>query len=373
MSASSIEPPPPSGVSPSPLRILHLVSSLQVGGMERFVLRIASAQRRRGHTVEVVALKGGPLQSYADELDVPVTALRGGMPQRMAGMLAFVARFRPQVLNAHNPSSLHYAVMGKGACGARVVMTYHGKGLGDPRTPGLWEWRRTDAIVAVSAATAEVIRQDAQSRLPEITVIHNGIDPSKPQRSREDVRADLNLGETLTGIVVARVDRLKDHASLLRAMALLREIGVPLTLLIAGDGPERESLENLARELRLQEEARFLGFRSDVPDLLAASDFFVLPSTTEGLPLSVLEAMAQGLPVVATAVGGVPELIEDGRSGILVPPKDPATLAAALLSIAKDPAVRAALGQAARRRVEDEFTFTAMVEQYNRLYHRLCS
>jgi glycosyltransferase involved in cell wall biosynthesis len=186
------------------------------------------------------------------------------------------------------------------------------------------------------------------------------------------VRAELCLGDEMTGIIVARVDRMKGHECLLRALGRLRDAGLRLTLLVAGDGPERSNLETVAGQLRLGPEwVRFLGFRSDVSDLLCAADFFVLPSFTEGLPLSVLEAMAHRLPVVATPVGGIPEIVADGESGLLVPVNEPEALANAIARLAQDPSLRYALGEAGFRAARDRFSFDAMARQYEALYYRL--
>src|SRR5262249_29657668 len=144
------------------------------------------------------------------------------------------------------------------------------------------QWSATDAVVAVSEAAAEALREGCPGDSGKIVVIHNGVHPADPRRGREEVRRGLGLGDAVVAIIVARIDRLKGHDTLLRALALLRDTGVALTLLIAGDGAERERCERLAQELQLGvDRVRFLGFRSDVPDLLAASDFFVLPSLTE--------------------------------------------------------------------------------------------
>jgi glycosyltransferase involved in cell wall biosynthesis len=171
-----------------------------------------------------------------------------------------------------------------------------------------------------------------------------------------------------TGVIVARLDRLKGHDVLLKALAWMKE---DAELLIVGDGPERGALEVLAAELGVQDRVRFAGFRKDVPDLLAASDFFVLPSRTEGLPLSVLEAMAHGLPSIATPVGGVPEALNGEECGILVPVDDVHRLAAVMGTLVGDPQLRRRLGAAAETRVRKHFSFAAMTDAYDSLYRRL--
>jgi glycosyltransferase involved in cell wall biosynthesis len=348
-----------------------MVSSLNVGGMEQFVLRIARAQQRRGHLVLIVALKAGPLLQDAQRDGLPTCVLRSSNKiVRILRTLSLLARFRPDVINAHNQTSLHYATLGKRVGHPRVIMINHGQGLGSARTPDAAEWRRTDRIVAVSHDVAHRMDPDLTSK---IVVIHNGVTPSAPVRNRAEVRRELDLpADRVVGLMVARIDGLKGHDTLLAAAARLRDAGVPITFLLAGDGGERANRERLAAELGLGTEwVRFLGFRSDIADLAAASDLFVLPSLTEGLPLSVLEAMSHRLPTVATAVGGIPELITSGENGLLVPVNDPQELADALARLVRDGELRRSFGGSAYRRVQQQFSFAEMVRQYEALYDQL--
>jgi len=342
--------------------------------MEQFVLQIAATQQQRGHETAVLALQGGPLLETARREGVKVYVLGGKRKElRVLRALLLLARLRPDIMHAHNPTSLHYAVLGKRAGGARVVLTYHGRGGADARTPGAQEWRSTDAVVVVSQGA--VGQLEAPELRDKLSVILNGIAPTTPARDRKAVRAEMGIiEERAVGIMVARMDGLKGHETLLQAASLLHGAGTPVTLLLVGDGAERANLERQARELGLDaERVRFLGYRSDVPDLLAAADFFLLPSLTEGLPLSVLEAMSQHLPVIATPVGGIPEVVVSGEHGMLVPVQDPQALAAAIAGMVADPTRRLALGEAAYRRVCETFSFEAMTRQYEALYYRLTS
>jgi glycosyltransferase involved in cell wall biosynthesis len=199
------------------------------------------------------------------------------------------------------------------------------------------------------------------------------------------VRAALGLGSEYAGIMPAAFHRVKGHDVLLKALAILRDEDLELTatadprpekahvrVLVAGDGDERERIHGLAKELRLGPEwVTFLGFRKDVPDLLAGMDFFVLPSRMEGLPLAVLEAMARGLPVVVTPVGGVPEAVTDSEQGLVVPVDDPRALAEAMGRLAQEPDYGRKLGASGRKRVEGEFSFEQMARRYEALYVRL--
>jgi L-malate glycosyltransferase len=346
--------------------------------MERFVLRIAEAQSRDGHAVSVMAFQGGPLEAEARARGLSVVVLGGVHKAFRAarGAVEFM-RLRPNIINAHNQTSLHYAVLGKRVSGAKVVLTNHGQGMGSSRTPGRAEWRQTDSVVTVSEAVARHIAEDEAVPKERITTIYNGVEFQPARRQRAQVRTELGIPEDqVVGIIVARMDDRKGHETLLRAMAILhRETAsvTPLTVLMAGDGEQRAKFERLAQEGGLRpDDVRFLGFRDDVPDLLAASDLFLLPSLTEGLPLSLLEAMSHGLPSIATPVGGIPELLTPGRHGILVPAKDTAALADALRSLSGDANLRRSYGQAALQRVRSDFSFSRMTAEYEILYHRLC-
>ena len=368
----------PSGAVARPskrrLRIVHIVSSLKVGGMEHFVVRLAAAQKDGGHDVSILALQPGALAEEAAALGLRVNVLSGSnkVARAVRGAL-LLKRLGADVAHAHNQTSLHYAALAKRVSSAQVVMTNHGQGQGSPRTPSAAEWRRCDAAVAVSQAVAE--RMDAANVRTKLSVIRNGVRPASAPAGRAAVRAGLGIAdETVVGIIVARIDGLKGHDGLLRALALLpADTAGRLTVLVAGDGVRRAEVEALARELNLgPDRVQFLGSRSDIPDLLGAADFFVLPSLTEGLPLSVLEAMAQRLPVIATPVGGIPELVENHQHGLLVPVGDAAALADAVTLLARDPATRQALGRRGQERVEREFSFDAMLSRYDELYQNLC-
>ena len=329
--------------------------------MEHFVVRMAAAQRELGHQVTIMALQaGGALRAEAEALGLPVVELGGaGKGLRvLRGVTAFL-RLRPDIIHVHNPTSLHYALIGKRVSGAKIALTAHGRGKGGGRAHGAESWAKTDAVVAVSRA----VGRDMAAEVPanRLSVILNGVEPTPARRSRRDVRAELGIDDAETvGIIVARIDAMKGHDDLIAAWAKLHAAGRRATLLIAGDGEARADREQLARDCGLDaQQVRFLGFRGDVPDLLGASDFFLLPSLTEGLPLSVLEAMSHGLPIVASDVGGIPELVTDGVHGLLVPPKRPDLLAAAIETVVADADLRERFGAAGQPRVTEDFRSTA--------------
>jgi glycosyltransferase involved in cell wall biosynthesis len=168
---------------------------------------------------------------------------------------------------------------------------------------------------------------------------------------------------------VARLDYLKDHATAVRTLGQVARGRPDARLVLAGEGPEREGIEMLIREHDLGRQVRLLGMRTDVPRLLAAADAFLLTSISEGIPLTVIEAMAAGLPVVATAVGGLAEVVEEGKTGLLAPAGDDAALARNLLRLAEDPGLRAEMGRRGRERAFARFSEDQMVERYRQLYN----
>jgi glycosyltransferase involved in cell wall biosynthesis len=352
------------------LKIMHVISSLECGGMEQFVLRLADRQRQRQHQVTILALRPGALLQSVEADRIRIHVLGGTSSlMRFTRGLTFVTSKWPHIIHAHNPTSLHYATAAKALTAAKVVLTDHnGTNL---RRPSVWELRHTDIVVPVSRPTADAHINAYGFNCP-VQIIPNGVEIRMPQHNREKVKNSLALKPGLTGINVARLDAVKDHRTLLQALAILNRRGLPLNLLIAGDGNERRNLHQLVSSLELDHDRiRFLGFRTDVTDLLAASDFFALSSVTEGSPLAVLEAMSQKLPVVATAVGGIPEVVRHQQDGLLVPPKSPGALADAIALIGRSPDLRRRMGNAANLRVEQEFSINKMVLRYEDLYFKL--
>jgi glycosyltransferase involved in cell wall biosynthesis len=226
-----------------------------------------------------------------------------------------------------------------------------------------------DRLLVVSRDTGRRMHRALGWPLSKMEVIRNAVDAHAVQRPPDPAlrRALSGDGDAPLVLVIARLDVQKGHRYVLAAAAQ-----VPgAVLVVAGDGPERAGLEALAGELGIADRVRFLGWRDDVPELLAVSDLVVLPSLYEGLPVSVLEAMAAGRAVVATAVGGTDEAVEDGESGLLVRPRDADGLAAAIRRLLQDNGLRDRLAAAGRARVERDFSAAAMVARITDVYDLL--
>jgi glycosyltransferase involved in cell wall biosynthesis len=208
----------------------------------------------------------------------------------------------------------------------------------------------------------------------KVSVIHNGIDmaPFEAGAERQSIRAALGIPEDAVVVgTVGRLSEVKRVDLLIAAFAQIRDQCPQARLLIVGHGPERATLQKLQTALRLDHEVCFAGYQSKPAPYLQAMDLFALTSRSEGLPLSVLEAWATGLPVVASYVGGLPEIVEQGQNGLLFPAGDQTALAAAISRLLENPQMRTALGQAGRDRVRRSFSGTAMWEKYSRHYSEM--
>ena len=360
------------------LRIEMVLPELDAAGMEIMVANLTLGLARRGHEVGVTCLEAdGPI---AEELRaggirvavVPTPGLRTILrPVRLA---AWLRRVRPDVVHVHTGGWLKGARAARRVGGPRVVHTMHGR-LDDERWYTLlldrWAGRHTDRVVAVS----ETLRQYLVGRVgllaAQTTVIPNGIDTDlfRPGPRHAAWRALLGIpdGAPVIGNV-ARLAAVKDHALLLDAFALARKRVADAVLVVAGDGALRQTLEAQVAELRLTHAVRFLGETREVATLYREFDLLALSSKSEGTSISLLEAMASGVCVVATAVGGTPALLGEGRFGRLVPHGDPHALAAAFVDLLHDQRKRERLAAAARDEVLAKYSLEAMLTAYEREY-----
>jgi glycosyltransferase involved in cell wall biosynthesis len=360
--------------------IVHVLSSFGMGGQEKLALDLAALQHRRGHRVSVVSLApppDGPLAGEFEKAGIRVERVakqRDGFDFTLPPRLARTFRAaRADIVHTHNPQPLIYSTAAARLTGASAIHTKHGL---NPGSRGQRAMRRAAArlvssFVAVSEPTAQQARMQEDCSLDRLRVIPNGIRLDKfdlPAAQRAQLRAatrqELGLGDAWVVGTVGRLDEYKNHAMLIRAMASF--LGPGVKLVIVGGGPTRAALDAAVAQLPDPSSVILTGQRMDVPNLLPAFDVFTLPSSTEGLPLVVPEAMAAGLPVVATAVGGLPSVLEEGVTGLLVSVEEE-PLAAALMSL-RDPAKAAAMGVAAHAAALERFGAERMVDRYLELY-----
>jgi glycosyltransferase involved in cell wall biosynthesis len=366
-------------IDPQP-RVLQVVLSLHPGGTERLVLDLASRLNDVCPTAVCCLDDEGAWASELTAAGIAVTALHrasGFRPSISCGVARAARAHRATVVHAHHYSPFVYGALAR-FCGsqARVVFTEHGR-LSDAG-PSLKRRQANRVLARFSDATFTVSDNVRQHLVGEgfsprnVGVIYNGIDvgtlPDADMRA--GARRELGAAED-TCIVgtIARLDPVKDLGVLVRAIGGMHDSTV---LVVVGDGPEREALEALARQLGIAHRIRFLGYRSDARRWLAGCDVYANSSVSEGVSLTILEAMAAGLPVVATSVGGTPEVVDDS-CGLLVPSRDVDAMAAAISTLARDRPRRTRLAAAARRRVDDRFDLRRMVQAYLDVYIRLSS
>jgi glycosyltransferase involved in cell wall biosynthesis len=331
-----------------------LVEFARHADRSRFDLRFVS-MTSRGRFADDIEAMGWPVVA----LNEP-EGLRPGFVLRLARLFR---EWEPDVVHAHNTKPLIYCGPAARLAGVpSIVYTRHGQRQG--ARPGETLLYR---LTVPTAHRAVCVSEDgARLALREgvpagrVRTIWNGIDTSR----------FVFAGPTAEGpaVMVGRLSPEKNVDTLLRAAAIVVRDRPDFRLDIAGDGPCLTDLQQLARGLNLGTHVRFLGEVRDVPSLLARASLSVLPSLTEGISLTLLEAMARGLPVVATRVGGNPEVVVDGETGILVPPASPEDMARAILRVYGDPGLGRRMGAAARRRVESYFDARRMVGRYEELY-----
>lgn len=353
------------------IRVVHLVWTLDIGGLEKMVLELAGRLDTKRFQTHVVCLSDpGTLAARFEAGGIPVTALASQRLGRV-GSLVRLARIlrdlKPHILHTHNPTP-HFrgALTSLAAHVPVLVHTKHGRNYTDqPRTLAA-NWFASclsDCIVCVSDDAAEVALRLEKVSARKIQVIRNGVDVSAfPAQGRS------LSGRTASAIHVGRLNFIKDQRSLLRATRLVVDQERAFQLSIVGDGPDRQHLETLCERLSLREHVHFLGFRDDVREFLAQADMFVLASISEGISLTLLEAMAASLPVVATRVGGNPEVVIDQVTGLLVPPEAPEALAEAMLKLVREADLARRMGSRGRTRAQEEFDIRRVVGRYEALY-----
>ena len=289
---------------------------------------------------------------------------------------AFMARVRPDIVNPHLFRSTAFAAPLAKWHGARVVETYHG-GEGwrqGPFLPDRVISGFVDRVIAVAESARAFLISGKGYAADKIVVVPNGRDLSvfRPGTGRHRARRDLGLTSAAPVVgIIGRLEPQKGHAYLLEAWPAVTREFPEACLLVVGDGSLRSILERRAHDLKVGANVIFAGYRTDMPLVLDAVDVVALPSLYEGMPLAAIEASAMARPVVATCVDGIPEVIRDGRTGLLVPARDTAALARAVLGLLRDPERAQRLGRAGRDYVLDRFDLDTQVQATARVYRSL--
>jgi sugar transferase (PEP-CTERM/EpsH1 system associated) len=353
--------------------------------MESVVLTVIEATLDRYEHRVITLREPGELAARAERLGVAVESIGkqpGKDPAAYVRLYKRLRMLKPGLVQSYNLGALDAAVPVRLAGCRRIIHAEHGRSADDPEgSKRKYRWLRRllvpliSRFVPVSADLARWLAEDIGIPAARIELIRNGIDTKRfaPGPVTEPAGLPPRDGNTRVIGTVGRLDPVKGFTDLVSELAQLtgRSGLPPVHLVIVGDGPQRARLTQQVRELGLENSVTLAGQRDDVAALLKYFDVYVCSSIAEGIALTVLEAMATGLPVVATAVGGNPELVVEGKTGLLVPAHQPQALAATLGRLLQEPARLQAMGKAARKTVEAEFSVATMVARYKSLYDAL--
>lgn len=375
-------------------RVDWLVSELLImGGAESYVRSVAPRLRAVGWDLHVITLaSGGELVRELRSEGVPVIELGVRHKADITAIIRLLRLWksdRPALIHTH---LFHAGVLGRLAARSLglspLIVHQHGLERARSRLRSILD-RLLSPLAQQYVASCQAVARQLSTReaIPpeKLVVIYNGIDPSVFPRSqsllsgdrpewRDDFLKTFDLDPSSLHLAcVGRLSPEKGQALLLEALSLLTAKGLRVQVVFFGEGPLRQALQERCAQLNLGAQVRFAGLRRDLHHWLPCFDLFALPSAWEGLSMALLEAMAAGLPVVATGVGGSPEVVVDGVTGLLVPPGDAAALANALTRLAQDPDLRHEMGAAGKQRVEAQFSLSSTVAALNNLYEELLS
>jgi glycosyltransferase involved in cell wall biosynthesis len=370
-------------------RLLIVTESFGVGGTESHLIRTLPLLKQQGFSIAAFCLsargsRAGEVESAGIEISTPANDSGRGFrrPWRLASaaprLYGLMRRFQPDIAHFYLPGP--YVIGAPVAIAARVpVKVMSRRSLSDYQA----NWpvaaaieRRLHGTLAAAVGNSRAVVDELRGEgVPEerLRLIYNGVDLPVSAPPRETARARFGLrGESVGIAVVANLIPYQGHRDLIEALALIPEDGPPLRILAAGrDQGIRAELEALAAERGVSDRMVFLGEDAHIPTLLAAADLGLLPSHEEGFSNVVLEGMAASLPMIVTAVGGNPEAVVDGVTGLVVPPRNPKALAASLVRLAGDPGLRMQFGEAAKRRATQEFSLASCVDAHASLYRDL--
>jgi sugar transferase (PEP-CTERM/EpsH1 system associated) len=352
------------------MKILHLILSLNIGGLEKFVLDLCR-NYPKGVSPEIVCLEEiGELGKYCDNCGCISLNKRDGINLPIIKKICKIIKDNKiQLIHTHNQGPNFYGAISGFLCGIPVVHTKHGQNDFENKKRVL-----LDKISSFFTTKIVCVSRDAENlcidvvRIPrkKVRVILNGIDTVKfqPKRTAKSIFGE---NEIIIGNV-ARLAEEKDHLTLLEATKILKKWDLNIKTVIVGDGILREKLESISRSYGLNDHVVFLGMRDDIDQIVPEFDIFALSSISEGVPLTLLEAMSCELPIIATNVGGNPEVVIDGETGFIVPPRDPVAIAEKIRLLIDNQDLRKLMGNKGRIRAEEKFSIKNTAREYYSLY-----
>lgn len=351
------------------MKIVHVVYSLEMGGAEILVAQLCRLQRAHGHTVSVIAYSNlGTLGEALVTEDIPVLVLgEAPLPKTFIRFISELRCLRPDIVHCHNPAPTLQAAIPAKIAGAKCIVSTRHSLVAPPYNRGEeiaynLVARCCDWIVGICDATCENLRHTPLALRDRIVRVYNGVDPVEPANAHE------KNGFTL--LFVGRLAPIKNLSMLLRATVVAKQQLPNIRLWIVGHGSEREKLEALSHELGLNEQVTFWGERLDVAGFFTDADVYCMSSFSEGLPMSLLQAMSVGVPAVVTDVGGMAEVVKNSHAGLTAPVDDVAAMASAIVRLAGNQMQRETFAENARTSYSENFTLDRMYQAYMDLYAR---
>ena len=365
------------------IRVLETIRQGAIGGGETHVLEVVRLLDKDQYEPIVLSFTPGPMVDRLRAMGITTHVIETEKPfnfLKWRQVKQLLQHERIDIVHAHGTRAGSNTFWAAKQLGLPVIYTVHGWSFHIDQQPLVLRIRQLGEKLLLAQASVTVCVSDSNyqdglafSDMRRAVVIKNGVDLTKydPARTFTDVRAELGLpaDRVLVGYI-ARITVQKDPFTLLRAIALL-PADLPATFLLVGDGDLKAAAMQLAQELQLGPRVLFLAARQDIPDFLRALDIYCLPSLWEGLSLGLLEAMAMGKAVVATAIDGTREVVEDAVNGLLIPPQSPEKLAEALTKLITNEPLRRTLGREARQTVQTNFNAVTMTRQVEQLYQRV--
>jgi glycosyltransferase involved in cell wall biosynthesis len=353
------------------MKVLHVVYCLDVGGLETFVIDLTK-QYDTDVTSSIVCLTTQGILSSKFKGEIHYLKKSAGWSGKtFLEMAAVIKKVKPDLIHTHNQGANLYGSVAGYFCGVPVVYTKHGRSEG-PQHERVLKMDRfssffTRKIVCVSDDVARLCTNSANVCASKVMAVPNGIDTNLylPQGTAQPEQKEQVIG------CVARLAPEKDHLTLLQSCLLLKQSGRNFKLKLVGDGSCREGIERYISQNAMEDYVELLGTRHDVHEIVPTFDIFAMSSITEGMSLTLLEAMSCALPVVTTRVGGNPEVVEDGRTGFLVESRAPVPFAEKLALLLDAPDVARRMGRAGRERVVEHFSLASCSQRYLQLYRSL--
>ena len=360
----------------TPVVLAELAGSAAYGGGERYLELLLDRLDRARYRALLICPEPGPFVGRMKERGVETHLVHLAPlfnPIALWRLTQLLARERVTILQTHGARANFYGRIAGRLAGVPVIISTVHNSLKDYESRLFTRWLYATAlrltlllvhrIICVSDANRRDLIDECPAAAARIQTVYNGVDPLAfpSQPNRQKVRQELGIRQGPVLVMIARLTEAKGHRYLLQAFPNLLKTWPQLCCVFVGEGELHDSLHRMAIDLGVERACRFVGVREDIADILAAADVVVLPSLSEGFPFVLLEALAMGCPVVASRVNGIPELIEDHKTGLLVPPRDPQALVAAIREVLNDPIAASKMGVEGRAVVHERFTVDRMV------------